>query len=56
MVNNIGPEKDANGTPIADPFSAGAVQVSVTSQTLAAETGPTLFFRGIDLTYPDFWR
>ncbi|MBO0752179.1 MAG: hypothetical protein J2P53_08715, partial [Bradyrhizobiaceae bacterium] len=39
-----------------NPFAAGAVQVTVTNETLAAEDRTDLYFRGIDLNYPDTWR
>jgi hypothetical protein len=56
MVSNLGPIKDANGNPISDPFGAGVVQVGVTNETLAADGRTDLYFRGIDLNYPDTWR
>jgi hypothetical protein len=56
MVNTIGPIKDANGNPISNPYGAGAVQVAVTNETLAADGRTDLYFRGIDLNYPDTWR
>jgi hypothetical protein len=56
MVNNLGPIRDANGTPISNPYAAGAVQVAVTNETLADHDRTDLYFRGIDLNYPDTWR
>lgn len=56
LVINVGPIQDANGNPISDPFAAGAVQGAVPSTTLAADGRTDLYFRGLDLNYPDTWR
>jgi YVTN family beta-propeller protein len=53
LVNNIGSigTKDA---PIADPFTAGVIQVAPLDPALASMTD--VYFRGYDQSYPDLWR
>jgi len=53
LVNNIG-RSGSKAAPIADPFAAGEVQVSVLEPELAPHTD--LYFRGYDQSYPDLWR
>lgn len=53
MVNNIG-RIGTRAKPMADPFAAGEVQVSVLDPVLTPHTD--LYFRGYDQNYPDLWR
>lgn len=53
-VATIGPITDANGSPISNPFAAGAVQVRVENSDLVDSTD--LYFRPLDLSYSDTWR
>jgi hypothetical protein len=53
LVNNIG-RSGTKAEPIADPFAAGEVQVSLLDPELAPHTD--LHFRGYDQSYPDLWR
>jgi len=53
LVHNIG-SIGTKTTPVADPFSAGIVQVAPLDPSLAPLTD--LYFRGYDQNYPDVWR
>jgi Phosphoesterase family len=60
LVNNIGPictnaasTATCRASAIADPFTAGAIQVAPLEPSLAAHTD--LYFRGYDQRYPDLW-
>jgi YVTN family beta-propeller protein len=53
LVNNIG-RIGTKTAPIADPFTAGEIQVGPLDPSLAPLTD--VYFRGYDQNYPDLWR
>jgi YVTN family beta-propeller protein len=53
LTSNIG-SIGTIAAPVADPFSAGIVQVAATNPSLLDKTD--VYFRGYDQSYPDLWR
>jgi len=54
LTSNIGAIKTASGAEIRDPFTAGVVQTAALNPALVGKTD--VYFRGVDLAYPDLWR